>query len=800
MNEETKGFLTKLTRHLESTSETDRLLKIELEGILERATEPDPPGGGVAGKITDAQMDWIRRAITNGVADAAKVEAFSAKEWGLSGPRQMSKEQGARLIHAIQSGHLEPDEKEPPVDPPIEPGTLAAIDREMATLGDRLATVYLKVWLDGKELFELTELQAQSLLADLKAGEFTKPADNPDRDPPTDPPVDPDGNYVRLWTEPTGTEPFPIRFASPHAFSNLDCEPISWGPEGSPTAYLCEGMVHPVTVTDEGMVPVASLAMQEGRHEYQTWPLRIYDGTGDQQTLVPDSTPRDVFGVRISAFARPWRRGIDEVEVYFGAEDYDVEISRVSVGGDTQEVYCPDAVGEGGILLWDSNKPFRWLKGQATVRRFLIGTGITEQDRERFRRFEHFGTLVGPASYQSGGFGPTRAALPRLDEMSVGWDVALERHEDGHARADHYEGHVTVDGPLHVAHPEFKNPAGIGPWHPRGDKGGGGTGGAEIHPYSSWTMTPGELRASWWAMRTMMERMVRHVEGRESGGMASYKMHDTAHAIRAMVSPLACAWGLGSPAARHWLQRLPDYYGEMSGFPSEFRGAGHKWAHRSIGWHATVWATAFAVTEPGEQRGQIRAVCENAAKAMLDVAMPTGITHRAASVTDGGAFTAFLNPDLHKIGKLPKGTTVARTFMVAIVVHGAWALETAVFGDGRMRLLVVDAVDSSLFHTVPPRAHVIVGGLKIDEVYDPTQYAETDDAHGMWEGQWALAAAYRMSGDVKYLEQAARIMGHDSLDDLAYKEFQRQGSNRAWWDREVEVIAEVQKLGAGVTA
>lgn len=645
------------------------------------------------------------------------------------------------------------------------------------------------------------------------------PPDNPGREP-VDPPGGPvgTGNYVRLFTSPP-TERFMVRFTGPTEFPGFRSTPISWGPQGVPTAFLVEATIDPHQLPagelDDWEVPVELLS--------EPWPiptrlpsipLQVLGG-GDQdvaQVQVLGGETANLAGLKVSGWVQQWRPGVFECQVLLRSTD-DSYFQEVSLGyPERAGFYCPDISAEDGFsLVVDGGLPFVWLAGQSTVRRFLVGREVTAQDRERFEHFGYMAKLIGPDSYQGkGGWGATGSRMPLLTPEAIGYDLALVRHEDSLEDAVRYVKHV-VGG---QSHPEFKHPDGLGPWHPRGDRTGGGSGGTDIHPYGGWGMTPGEMAKAWWQMRTTLERMPTsyYANGLPISNpewfrpyeeeLIKYQPFDTAHMQRAMLAPTVVVWGAGAPAAAGWLRHLPSRYDLAEPYPDEYAGEGHPHAHRADGWAATRVANAYAVTAPGPERNALRTRAEVRSVRMLSVMTPFGLTHRSGDINAGGPFAAWLNPNLWQLGKLPEGTTISRQIMTCIVANGAMAMDHSVFGDARMRPMVVQAAANSFFQELPggilktpPSGQVIVGGLEFGELYDQTTFGELDDSVNAWECQWHLVYAYRQSGDIRFLERAAEIMGHGvPLKDVPAAEYARTGSARAWWSYTPEVVAEIQAL------
>lgn len=642
------------------------------------------------------------------------------------------------------------------------------------------------------------------------------PPDNPGNDPPVTIPGT--GNYVRLFAEPP-SERFAVRFTGPVPFEGLRAEPLAWGPAGEPTAYLLEATIIPSELPagelDDWKVPVELLSPAwPVPSRLPAIPLQVWAGGAEVPAtdFLTHGKTSSLAGLQVSGWSRQWRPGVFEYELLMqGTSDRYFE--QVTLGyPDGTQVYVPDVQNSAGFtLIEDEGLPFVWLAGQSTMRRFLVGRDITPEDERRFERFEQMVKLVGPDSYQGrGGWGVARSKMPLLTEEAVGQDLTWVRHLDGEEDAERYRAHV-LDG---VSHGEFKYQHGLGPWNPRGERSGGGSGGSEIHPYSAWALTPGESWKAYWQARTMLERMP--VSYYANGlpvskpdwfrpyekELIKYQPHDTAHMQRAMLSPSASVWGAGGMASAGWLRDLPFRYDAPELYPEQYEGEGHPHAHRADGWAATRLANAYALTPPGPTREHLLGLAEAQADRMLRVMMPSGLTHRSGDIHAGGPFAAWLNPNLWQLGKLPEGTTIARQIMTAINSNGAMALEQSVFGDGRMRPMVVQAAASAYFHELdsgelktPPPGQVIVGGLQFGELYPETTFGPLDDSVNVWECQWHLVYAYRLSGDVRFLERAAEIMGHDvPLQEIPEAEYSRTGSARAWWSYTPEVVAEIQAL------
>lgn len=319
-------------------------------------------------------------------------------------------------------------------------------------------------------------------------------------------------------------------------------------------------------------------------------------------------------------------------------------------------------------------------------------------------------------------------------------------------------------------------------------------------------------------MRTMLERMPENYYDHDEGFPGSveqwyrpyedelilYQPHDTPHSQRAMLSPTACAWNSGSPAAAYWLRGFPLRYAVPGPYGDEFDGEGHKYANRGDGWRATRLANAYALTEPDSpMRAVLLDLAQQQADRMLNVAMPSGITSRSGDIAAGGPFAANLNPNPWDLGHLPEGSTVARSIMTAIVANGAMALERSVFGDGRMIPLIVDSADSSYFHVVPgtsalktpPSGHVIVGGLQIGQVLPETSYSVLDPSKIALETQWHLVYAFELTGSEHYLERAVEITGLNvsSMSQFPEREYQLTGSARVWWAYTPELVSLIQR-------
>lgn len=538
-----------------------------------------------------------------------------------------------------------------------------------------------------------------------------------------------------------------------------------------------------------------------------------------RKSLSPSGLNDSAGGLRVVAGVHPFRttaRGaveVYEVElVLWALEDSRFTVVRFdpTTGGST---YCPDVpevAAHSGGLVWDPDhtQPFLWLRGQATIRRFLVaapGARITDRDEERFSAWSHVAHLeAGEGNYHDGQlWGPSGARLPRLDEDSVGFDLVSQRDAEGASRAATLRSRI-IGRQSGLGF----NYAGLGPWQPYGPRTGGGSGGDGITPYSGWGCTPGEMDAAWWSLRASLERS-HTVDYRDASkvpagspytpgqvawedDLAGYVQHDLAHGSRAFIHALPLVWTAGSKAAQAWCRETATRYGGPSGFPVEYHGHGHKWAHRSMGWRAALYALQASVTPPGSIRDTVLLYARDHARAMRDIATPSGITHRGA---DAGPFKAFFSPNPWKTGELPEGTSAARTIMPAIVTHGAFAISFACLGETRtLRPLIVDASRAIYWLRTPPPGHVVLGGEGLEDLVDTPYTVATDTSANTWECLWALAEGFRCDPRGDWLRRAADIMGHAGipLHEVPGMHYAKQGSKRAVWERSAEAIALIQ--------
>lgn len=666
-----------------------------------------------------------------------------------------------------------------------------------------------------------------------------EPRDEPGDDPdiPDDPPViEPGGNTVRLYhpLKPDDGGWVYFEFMAPSRFSNMRCVERTWGDQGGGRTWHCHGRVKGASGTPDpgGEFSTYSMAdVEPGPPLPDKLPkLRVtavdVEGVTHEELVGPAG--KTIAGVRVHVFPELHQPGVLEYQLHIESQE-DQYLASVSVElPGRAEIFDPENPDGDGELLWSDDGHFALTDGCTTLRRFLVGRDLGDEVmRSRYRDWTHFGVLIGPDGYESGGYGPHMGPLPRLKEEDVGYDVHSARNKAGLERADQIRKHIIG----RTGAPGFEHKAGLGALTPYDQPYGGGTGGSGITPYWGWGRTPGELAELWLKLRCIGERMPRgyykgyafppETPAKRLGyerELCRFQPYDTAHLIRALGPAVALVWLGGSPAAARFIRSMAERKSAPTPYDSKFDGKGHKYAKRDEGWVCYRISTAFAVTppeDPWRSTWKDHAVAQR--DKLLRVAMPNGITHRAYKKGGDSPFSANLNPDPFLVRKgpkeedtmVPQWATCARSIFVAIVSYGASAMDKAVFGGGSMELLYVRAADAwfsdidgqsapsgaNLDMPSTPKGHIMVAGKDLDSpVMGKPAFSYWDDSNNVWECQWALVAAYSATKDTKYLERPCQIAGHKNLAGWIANEYKRTGSKQAWWAHTPEGVAWAQLL------
>ena len=355
---------------------------------------------------------------------------------------------------------------------------------------------------------------------------------------------------------------------------------------------------------------------------------------------------------------------------------------------------------------WANPRPFltsRWLvarhqgsadelhlfrAGVPIIRRGVIHPPELQDEAHELAQFAGYGRAVGANSFSDRQvFGEAKVPLPLFgDQVHRNGRTGYAAIDDkGRGRFESISRTVREGG---SAYPFSVS---CGPFHPMGPRGGGGTGGEMIDPFSGYQQTVNWRRHDFLAMEGTCERLPWD-SGQERGeapegwrcsyedDLRSFAHHDRPHGVRAFTHARSVAFTTGSKVAAGIIHLVAYRYMEELEAPT-LHGQGHTFAHRDKAWLAASQALSYCLTPPGTpQRDAKRAWAEGFQDWAVAISMPSGVTMRSHSSN------SHWNPPAWESegGAIPDDKDAAKTFMAYLVAYGMLAVARSMLAPGSM--------------------------------------------------------------------------------------------------------------------